>query len=169
MYARFLIPALVAGLLGTAPGYAQTINPKPDFSAMKYFLGSWTCTHVHSPNPALINTTFAFTGAMDPGGYWELLAFTAGQLNITYDPKTKQWVFVYLGNGGDYGLLMTDGWHGDSLTLKDVIDSGGEPLGVASFKKLNPIQYTASYTVKTAKGTDRYEEFCRRTGKSPTP
>lgn len=162
MCVRVLVLVLALGLTATRLAGAQTVPPKPDFSPMRYFVGSWTCTHLKNPDPVLINTTFAFTGAMDPGGYWELLAFRAGQLNITYDSRTKQWVFVYLGNGGDYGLLTTDGWHGNTLTLKDVVNAGGEPLGSATFTKLSNSQYRAAYTVKTSKGIDRYENVCRK-------
>jgi hypothetical protein len=142
---------------------AQTIGaPKPDFGAMTYFVGLWNCTHTKNPDPKLVGTTFSFAGATDLDGYWEVLDFQNGRINITRDRAAHRWTFIYLGNGGDYSVMTTTGWTGNTLVLKDVVTYGNAPLGQARFTKLSNRSYRGSYTARDASGTQRYETSCTR-------
>ena len=155
MWRASLVLALLIAMMSVA-------SAKTDFRPMSYFVGNWLCKYMVNPDSSLVGKTFTFSGTMDPAGYWEVLNLENGTLNVTRDAATKQWVFVYTGYGGDYGVLMTSGWHGNTLVLKDVVDSGGAPLGSTTFTRSSDRQYSATYTVSTAHGTEVYRDVCSR-------
>jgi hypothetical protein len=154
--------ALAALLFSAAPAAAQTAPPKPDFAPMTFFAGLWNCKHLKHPDPKQAGGSFSFYGHTDPSGYWEIFEFANGELNITLDSVTKKWVFVYLGNGGDYGLLTSDGWQGNTLTLHDVVNAAAAPLGEGQITKTGDSQYRAVYTARTPSGVETYENVCTR-------
>lgn len=142
---------------------AQTAGPpKPNFGPMTYFVGLWNCTHTKNPDPKLVGTKFSFAGATDPDGYWEVLDFQNGRINITRDSAANRWTFIYLGNGGDYSVMTTTGWRGNTLELKEVMTYGNAPLGAARFTKVNDASYRATYTSHTAAGSELFQTACTR-------
>jgi hypothetical protein len=129
---------------------------------MTYFVGLWNCKCLKNPDPKLVGTSFSFAGATDQDGYWEVLDLQNGRINITRDPASSQWTWIYLGNGGDYSVMTTTGWIGKTLTLKDVMTYGGAPLGEAHFTKVSDMQYRASYSGRSTSGPGSYETTCTR-------
>ena len=163
MKLRTVAGTLLAVLVFPFAAGAQTnAPPKPDFASMDYFVGLWNCTHVKDPDPSLVGTKFSFAGATDPGGYWEVLDLQNGRINITRDGPDKQWTFIYLGNGGDYSVMTTPGWNGNTLTLKEIVTYGDEPHGQAQFVKVSDSQYRAIYSDQTPSGPDDYQIECTR-------
>jgi hypothetical protein len=159
---RAALFAAVLAVVMNAQAVAQPGPVKPDFGRMTYFAGLWRCTLVKHPDQRQQGTSFSFYGHTDPGGYWEIFELANGEMNITRDPLTKKWVFVYLGNGGDYGLLTSDGWKGQTLTITDVVSAGGARLGRATFTRLSDNQFRAVYFETTTTGTGQYQTLCTR-------
>src|SRR5271165_5924245 len=131
MKAASTLVLIAALLVGSRANAQTTTDAKPDFAPMTYFVGLWNCKHVKNPDPKLVGTSFSFAGATDPDVYWEVLDLQNGRINITRDREAKQWTWIYLGNGGDYSVMSTAGWSGNTLVLKDVLNYGGAPLGEA--------------------------------------
>jgi hypothetical protein len=129
---------------------------------MTYFVGLWNCKLVKDPDAKLIGTSFSFAGATDADGYWEILDLQNGRINITRDSAANKWIWIYLGNGGDYSVMSTPGWSGNTLTLRDEMKYGGAPLGGAVFTKLSDTQYRATYSARYPAGLETYETVCTR-------
>lgn len=141
---RLLI--LVAVALATViPSYAvaqveSTPIPaprKPNFSAMQFLIGTWTCSTKSARRPAAYVTTSTY--AMDPTGYWieetsttNTTSWISRKLSvydkITYDPDTKRWVDVLYGDGGGYGLSFSNGWEGNKMSWHDVAFAPGPDI-----------------------------------------
>ncbi|HEV8022575.1 MAG TPA: hypothetical protein VGP41_14970 [Candidatus Lustribacter sp.] len=159
------LPALIAAAvlaLGTA-GNAQV--PEPGLSAMNFFIGAWHCKRLANPDPSVIGTVFAFRGTLERANSWIVLAFDDGQVDITFDSVTKRSIFIYLGNGGEYGLLSGRGWQGNVLKLTDSVTSDGEATGAATFTRRSADVFTTSYAVRQAKRLNIYENICERIAK----
>lgn len=142
---------------------AQTTSaPKPDFAPMTYFVGLWNCTQTKAPTPKLVGAKFSIAGATDAGGYWEYLDTQNGRINITRDGPDNHWTFIYMGNGGDYSVMTTPGWVGNTLTLSEVVTYGHEPRGQARFTKVNDSMFRANYADKGSAGAENFETACTR-------
>jgi len=163
MTIRAIVYTLLAFVMVLPSAVAQTsAPPKPDFAPMTYFVGLWNCKFLKNPDRALVGTTYSFAGATDPNGYWEILDLRDGRINITRDGPARRWTFIYLGNGGDYSVMTTPGWNGNTLTLKEVVTYGNAPSGEARFQKLSDKQYRADYFAITPSGQEMYETLCTR-------
>ena len=88
-------------------------NPKPDFSSMRFLIGTWTCSDVSSRRPGPFTTTEAYT--MDPTGYWLLRKTTTHKASwiprefvadtrYTWDNYGKDWVRITTGDQGGYSV-----------------------------------------------------------------
>ena len=110
-----------------APVYSQP--PKPDFSSMKFLLGSWSCSTKSARRPFAVASKDTYT--LDPTGYylvyesksepvaWANYAQDITQM-ITYDAELKQWAGVVTSTLGDYGLFMSNGWSDGKLVWHPV-------------------------------------------------
>ena len=119
---RYLLCALAFILAAGATGFAADVKiegtpvppaPKPDFTAMKFLIGSWTCSNVSSRRPGPFTTTEVYS--MDPTGYWLLRADTTqtaswiptvghGQTRYTFDSGTKRWVRISTSDNGGFSV-----------------------------------------------------------------
>ncbi len=115
-----LAAALIAALSGSA--YAQTTKvegtpipapAKPDFSTLKYLVGTWTCSDLSSRRPGAFTTTEVYS--MDPSGYWltrDDTIHTASwiprdvhsQTKFTWDAGSGKWVRITTGDGGQFAI-----------------------------------------------------------------
>jgi hypothetical protein len=98
--------------------------PKPDFSPMNFYLGTWTCSQPLRGKTRMETDVFA----MSADGMWMLDTATSppfdeyrtvpqnSMTNVTYDPTIKQWVQDYMDNFGGYGISSSPGWQGNTLT-----------------------------------------------------
>jgi hypothetical protein len=86
---------------------------KPDFSSMRFLVGTWTCTDLSSRRPGPFTTTEVYS--MDPSGYWLFRNDTIhkaswipndvhSQTKYTYDSAAKHWVRITTGNQGGYAV-----------------------------------------------------------------
>ena len=87
--------------------------PKPDFSSMKFLIGTWTCSDLSSRRPGPFTTTETYS--MDPTGYWLIKDTTThkaswipaefhAQTRYTYDSDAKQWVRIESGDRGGFAV-----------------------------------------------------------------
>lgn len=103
-------------------------NPKPDFSSMRYLVGTWNCTARNTRRPGPYTNTQ--TTSMDPSGYW-MVTKTVGhpsswaprtlitETRTTYDGSTTRWVSLSTDNQGGYDMSTTTGWQGNAITWHD--------------------------------------------------
>lgn len=130
----------VAVLLAAAmPSYApaqveSTPIPmvhKPNFSAMEFMIGTWTCSIRSARRPAPYITTSTYT--MDPNGWYidetsvtNPMKWFSSQSKliqydkITWDTTTHRWADVSYDNQGGYGLLFASAWKGNKIVWHDV-------------------------------------------------
>lgn len=161
---RWRVPAVVAAavLALSTPGIAQ---PAPGLRAMNFFVGEWHCKRLANPDASVIGTVFAFRGTVERADSWIVLAFDDGQIDITVDPVTKRSIFIYLGNGGEYGLLSGPGWQRNALHLSDTVSADGLGLGTVTFMRRSADVFTSSYAVRSGKRLGIYENICERIAK----
>lgn len=124
--------ALVVGLsvvpMVSSAQPAPTITPvpaaKPDFSAMMFLTGNWTCEQMlrGSKRPDTSTTSVGMDGAWmvtqdtaPPFDQYRTFAIN-GTSYIGYDPTVKQWVLIGVDSGGGYGMQSSPGWEGNTMT-----------------------------------------------------
>ena len=104
---------------------------QPNFSAMRFMLGTWTCSVKSARRPAAYIVTSTYT--LDPNGWYinetsvtKPMSWFAARSNqttydkITYDSTTRRWVDVSYDNQGGYGLSFSRGWNGNTIAWHDV-------------------------------------------------
>ncbi len=88
-------------------------SPKPDFSSMRFLVGTWTCSDLSSRRPGPFTTTEVYS--MDPSGYWLLRESTVHKASwipqdfrfdtkYTYDPYAKVWVRIVTDDRGNFAV-----------------------------------------------------------------
>ena len=170
---RFFLGLIVASLaLGAsclaaaAPGPETTpipLPPKPDWSSMKFLVGTWQCSSQSSRRPGPYHTTIVTT--MDPTGYWMLqksatakVAWAAGINSvdlITYDKDQRRWVDVYTDNQGGYDVTYSTGWSGNNMVWKDQLFAPGPDIVATSpntVTKVSDTRTTAHASFKEKSG-----------------
>lgn len=169
--ANMLVLVCAAVALGaTTPGPESTPipqAPKPDFSSMKFMLGTWHCINRSSRRPTSFTTTTVTT--LDPTGYWMIVKSATPQLSwsspinstdsITYDPVFRRWADVYTDDQGGYGVTYSPGWKDDTITWTDALFTPG------------PAIVSTSPTVTTkdsASKTSSHSTFQEKSGRSVT-
>ncbi len=119
---RFLFAFCLTVGLGGAAAFAASPNiegtpvptqPKPDFSTMKFLIGTWECSDMSSRRPGPFRTTEVYS--MDPSGYWMLRESTIhtaswiprevrNETKFTWDGPAKRWVRITTGDRGGYAV-----------------------------------------------------------------
>lgn len=122
--------AVALALLGVGIAMAAQPTPvpnaAPDFSSMKWLLGTWHCHQSLIGRPGDRRETDTYSMAYD-GWQMQLHADSPpfdkyrtrheiGDSWTTYDPTTKLWVNQTVDNFGAYGLISSPGWVGNSIT-----------------------------------------------------
>lgn len=111
---------------------------KPDFSAFRFLIGTWTCSTLSSRRPAPFQTIVTYR--FDSTGYWidqrsviAPLSWMTSTLTIldriTYDPATNRWIDVTSGDLGAYGLSVSSGWRGNQITWHDLSFAPSADIG----------------------------------------
>jgi hypothetical protein len=115
--AAAFVLTLAAGAVAVAgPAVESTpipTLPKPDFSSMRFLIGTWTCTDRSSRRPGPFTTTEVYS--MDPSGYWmerdstiHKASWITSEFRLetkyTYDPYAKVWVRLVTGDRGNYSV-----------------------------------------------------------------
>jgi hypothetical protein len=126
--AAALLPSLALAQIESTP---IPLPSRPDFSSMRFMLGTWTCAVKSARRPAAYIVTSTYT--MNPNGWYidetstttptkwfssqnRLTAYD----KITWDSTTHRWVDVLYDNQGGYGLSFSKGWMLSTITWHDV-------------------------------------------------
>jgi hypothetical protein len=121
-------------------GTPVPLPPKPDFSSMKFLLGTWTCRDLSSRRPGPFTTTEVFS--MDPTGYWMIRDDTIhkaswipqdfhSQTRFTYDRLAKHWVRIGISTVGIYDVATAPNSAGGKKTYTYVTQT--EAPDIASY------------------------------------
>lgn len=121
-------------------GTPAPMRPKPDFSSMKFLIGTWRCTELSSRRPGPFMTTEVYS--MDPSGYWIVRDTTIhkaswiprelrSQSKYTYDTFAKRFVRITIGEEGAYSVATAPMPVGNKKTYTTVIQT--KAADVASY------------------------------------
>ena len=148
------------------PGIETTPIPmsaKPEWSAMKFLLGTWQCSTKSSRRPSAYATTQVNT--MDPTGRWMVTDSTIPGLSwahaivsvdkVTYDSSQHRWVDVYTDDQGNYDVTYSPGWEGDTIVWTDQLFTPGPDIIATSpvtNTKVNDTKITGHNTFKEKSG-----------------
>ncbi len=104
-------------------------DPRPDFSAMHFLIGSWNCQVASSRRPQ----TFAqhSTTTISPDGYWMVTRTITDKVPwnpititntdyITYDKTRDRWIDMSMDDYGAYDVSSSPGWTGSSMTWTEI-------------------------------------------------
>jgi hypothetical protein len=121
-------------LVATAPVYAVEgtpipRDPRPNFAAFQFLVGSWTCMVDSSRRPHPFATTV--TTSIDPNGYWMTTKTITGKVpwnpieitnidSITYDPTRMIWLDIGMDDYGAYDVSSSTGWNNASIVWNEV-------------------------------------------------
>ncbi len=139
-FLRFLSACALIATASTAVALAAVkvegtpapTRPKPDFSSMKFLLGTWQCTEWSSRRPGPFEVTEVYT--MDPAGYWIVRDFTThkaawiprefhNQSKYTYDDLAKRWVRITIGEEGYFQIATAPMPTGSTKTYTFTIET----------------------------------------------
>ena len=142
------------------PFSAQAAPAAGDASSLSYFVGTWSCKTTKDPNPKMMGqiSTLTITASKS----WLKVKIPGGTVYVTRDVKLNKDAAVYLGDDGGYGLQRGPGWTGNTLTFTDIVNAGGDPLGVQTLTKQSATAFHNTYTAKTPKGTIVSEMECTK-------
>ncbi|MBV8116541.1 MAG: hypothetical protein JOY69_01705 [Candidatus Eremiobacteraeota bacterium] len=124
LFALGLAIAPLPSTAQTSPAPTPVPIPHPDFTAMKYLIGTWQCTQ--PLRGKMRPETDVYTMSQD--GMWMVEQSTAppfdqyrtvpqnGMGYLTYDPTVKMWVTTGIDSLGGYGLQSASGWQGNTIT-----------------------------------------------------
>ncbi len=139
--ARFLFALSLLVTIGGAAALAATptvegtpvpMRPKPDFSGMKFLVGTWNCVDMSSRRPGPFNVTEVYS--MDSTGYWMMKVSTThkaswiprtfqSETKYTWDAAAKQWVRIVTGDLGGYSVATAPMATGNKKTYTYVIQT----------------------------------------------
>jgi hypothetical protein len=116
----------------TAPPRAPMFPtpPKPDFSSMRFLLGTWNCVS-RSERRGNEVSRLTSTYTLAPDGYFMKQVTKSSKVSysafnptttdwVTYDSNAKRWIDVEVGSYGSYGYSTSTGWeHGHILWSDD--------------------------------------------------
>lgn len=161
--------ALGGSVLAASPGIETTpipTNAKPDWSSMKFLLGTWNCSSKSSRRAAAYATTTS--PSMDSTGYWMVTkshtpstSWAVGGESVdqvTYDPIQHRWVDVYTDDQGNYDVTFSPGWKGNTIVWTDALFAPGPDIVAATpvtVTKVSDTKTTAHNTFTEKSGTVR--------------
>jgi hypothetical protein len=162
----------------TVPPKAPTypVPPKPDFSSMRFLLGTWTCV-THSERRGNEAATTITTYSMAPDGYFMKAASKSPKVSYaatgftatdwyTYDANAKRWIDITVGSYGGYGYSTSTGWeHGHILWGADSFLPDGDltsSTGTLITKVSDTTLTTASAFTTTAGLLNRVTGTCTK-------
>jgi hypothetical protein len=175
-YLRFLSAAFIAVLATAGIAAAQQATPvpdvKPDFSSMKFLMGTWTCKTLKNSMGRGSGRSETDTTTMSMDGHYMMTSGvskpfdTARTRTLTtqgwvgWDSAKKQWYSFGISNFGGMGVSTSPGWKGNTMVWTDMWATDGQPLGVSTVTKVSATKTTSVNTVKTAKGTETTNDQC---------
>jgi len=119
----------LAVLLGAVESTPIPRDPKPDFSAMSFLLGTWNCTIDSARRPRPFSATettsistdgyWMVTRTVTPPVPWNPITITATEY-VTYDATRRQWIDMLMDDYGAYDMSASPGWSGNSIVWTEV-------------------------------------------------
>lgn len=133
-----LLAFMIAGSLAAGAavpkveGTPLPAPPKPDWSSMRFLLGTWNCSDLSSRRPGPFTITKVYS--MDSTGYWMIRQDTThkaswiptdvhGTVRTTYDSGTKKWVRISTDEYGGYAVSTAPNSVAGRKTYSFVIQS----------------------------------------------
>ena len=130
--------ALALAFLGGGTAMAAQPTPvpntPPNFTSLRFLLGTWNCRSAISGRPGNRSETDRYTMAYDG---WQMQDHVVsppfdkfrnrdlvGDSWITWDPTLKLWINQNVDNFGGYGLLTSPGWTGKKITWSEINPDG---------------------------------------------
>ena len=164
-------------LAAATPGIETTpvpTNAKPDWSTMKFQLGTWTCVTKSSRRPSPYTATS--TATMDSTGYWMVTKTHTAAVSwapainsvdmLTYDAQNHRWADVYTDDQGNYDVNYSPGWKGDTMVTTDALFIPGPDIVAASVTttvKNSDTKTTSTGTFKEKSGrTNTVNTVCTK-------
>ncbi|MEO7039353.1 MAG: hypothetical protein ABI186_04910 [Candidatus Elarobacter sp.] len=149
------------------PAKAPTfpVPQKPDFSSMRFLLGTWNCV-TRSERRGSEASRATLTYSLAPDGYfmkyttkspkvsYAATGFTATDW-VTYDARAKRWVDVTVGSYGGYGYSTSTGWeNGHMLWGADSFLPDGDLTSSTGtlFTKVSDTKLTSASAFTTTAG-----------------
>jgi hypothetical protein len=120
----------LATLLGAVEATPIPRDRKPDFTALNFQVGTWTCMVDSSRRPRPFAMTATTT--ISPDGYWLVTKTITGKVPwnpiaiantdyITYDRTTSRWIDISMDDYGAYDVSASAGWSGNSIVWTELV------------------------------------------------
>jgi hypothetical protein len=135
---------------------AASSAPASTVAGMQFFDGAWNCKRTANPDATLVGTEFAFQASS--GAHVITESFSDGQIRISYNPSTQQYMFAYSGTDGTHEMFTSPGWEGDHVRLTEIAGSGARNPGAVTFTRHGSAVFTSSYVA----GGAHYDNICAR-------
>jgi hypothetical protein len=163
----------------TAPPKAPSfpLPPKPDFSSMRFLLGTWSCGfRSERRGTEVSHQTVTYT--MAPDGYFLKFVTKAPKVSytatgftttdwITYDARAGRWIDITIGTYGAYGYSTSTGWeHGHILWGADSFLPDGDSTSTTGtlMTKVSDTKVTSAGAFTTSAGLlNRVSGTCVKT------
>ena len=174
-----LVSAAVLLLVASSTLAQGAPKPAAEMSQLKYWAGTWNCTGDSPAGPfgPAHKTESSFTLKSDLDGFWltgplaekKTASNTQpvkGMLHLGYEPKSKQFVMVWVDNFGTWATEMSPGWQGDSSVWTGDQMMNGEKIGARdSYVKKGDAEFTHKYEMnQKGQWTVVVEETCKKAG-----
>lgn len=182
-FALVVFACVTTLLVGTAAiGQIETtpvpLPPKPNFSSMKFLVGTWNCVESNTRRPHSYGSTL--TNSMDPSGYWmntKTLSHatswarypSVGTDKTTYDAANARWVDVGTDDQGNYSLSTSTGFSGNTIVWRPIsltsVSSGNVvSSGATTYTTVSDTKYTYTGSFKESGGrTIALKGTCNKT------
>jgi hypothetical protein len=161
--AAFVLSTSYASAAPTTESTPIPMPPKPDWSSMKFLIGTWNCSSQSSRRPGPYLTTATTTA--DPTGYWLVtksiipkVSWAMGLTStdsVTYDADQHRWVDVYSDDNGGYDVTFSPGWSAGTIVWTDALFAPGPDIIAASpvtITKVSDTKTTAHSSFKEKSG-----------------
>ncbi len=163
------MPAVVPAL-AASPAPTPVPRAMPDFSSMRFLMGTWNC---HSmvrgrPRPDTSTTTMTLDGEYmvthDVAPPFDRFRNRAVNTDtyVTYNPINHMWVSLSVDNFGGYGVGMSPGWRGNTLTTTIKMAQDGT-TGSDTLTKVSDRQTSDVSTTTNSGHMTRVHTMCTKT------
>ncbi|HEU0034154.1 MAG TPA: DUF1579 family protein [Kofleriaceae bacterium] len=141
----------------------KTPKLEPPIDSLAFYVGTWRC---HGTSYATADTPQQTWDAIvkvtpELDGTWLGVEMIGPGVNRTvehkgYDPDTKRWIHVAVGNGGLFALVTSHGWTGNHMDFVPEPDDHTK----TTFTKLDDTHY--NHAVSSADGRKIWEKTCAK-------
>jgi hypothetical protein len=145
------------------PAPAQLTSP---LDSLAFYVGSWQCKGTTFPNSEQKAETWDARIEVEPelDGKWLQVKMIGPGENRTvehkgFDPFSKRWIHVAVGNDGSWVAFSSSGWNGASMVFDPAPSDGTH----ATFTKLSETSYSHVITRDAQSGQEKlFEKVCTK-------